>query len=130
MQLDSDWNEWQSEYARRIQAGHAGRHRPGGLSGIDAERLQDHRRDERRGNTLYIGAGPLLRRWAARRRITVRKRQAVWDDALGEMSGAPAFATTNTAQTDYIVSRICRPTLPASGDVCVAYLDVWQRDVT
>ena len=47
------------------------------------------------------------------------------------MSGAPAFATTNTAQTDFTQQPyLLNAALPAAGQVCVAYLDVWQRDVT
>jgi hypothetical protein len=47
------------------------------------------------------------------------------------MSGAPAFATVNTAQTDFTQQPyLPNATLPAAGQVCVAYLDVWQRDVT
>ena len=51
--------------------------------------------------------------------------------ALAEMSGAPAFAKVDTAQTDFTQQPyLPGAMLPAAGQVCVAYLDVWQRDVT
>ncbi|MGC2620728.1 MAG: DUF6519 domain-containing protein, partial [Acidobacteriaceae bacterium] len=130
VQLDSDWNEWQSEYARRLQAGTLDAIGQAVYPASTPNAFQITAGTNASGNTLYIGAG----RYYVDGLLAENhgpEGQAVWDDALGEMSGAPAFATTNTAQTDYMSQPyLPNPTLPASGDVCVAYLDVWQRDVT
>ncbi len=130
VQLDSDWNEWQSEYSRRIQAGTLDTIGQAVYPASTPNAFQITPGTNASGPTLLIGAG----RYYVDGLLAENhgpESEAVWDDALAEMSGAPAFATTNTAQTDYTQQPyLPNPPLPAAGDVCVAYLDVWQRDVT
>jgi Family of unknown function (DUF6519)/Malectin domain len=130
VQLDSDWNEWQSEYSRRIQAGTLDTIGPAVYPASTPNAFNITSGANASGNTLFIGAG----RYYVDGLLAENhgpESQAAWDDALAEMSGAPAFATTNTAQTDYTQQPyLPNPTLPAAGQICVAYLDVWQRDVT
>ena len=130
VQLDSDWNEWQSEYLRRIQAGTLDTIGQAVYPASTPNAFQITPGTNASGDTLFIGAG----RYYVDGLLAENhgpESEAAWDDALAEMSGAPAFATTNTAQTDYTQQPyLPNAKLPAAGDVCVAYLDVWQRDVT
>jgi len=130
VQLDSDWNEWQSEFLRRIQAGTLDTVGQAIFPASTPNAFKITAGTNASGNTLFIGAG----RYYVDGLLAENhgpESQALWDDALAEMSGAPAFATTNTAQTDYTQQpHLPNPTLPAAGQVCVAYLDVWQRDMT
>jgi Family of unknown function (DUF6519)/Malectin domain len=131
VQLDSDWNEWQTEYLRRIQAGTLDTIGQAAYPASTPNAFKITSGTNANGDTLFIGAG----RYYVDGLLAENhgpESEAAWDDALAEMSGAPAFATTNTAQTDYTQQpyRLPNPQLPAAGDVCVAYLDVWQRDVT
>jgi Family of unknown function (DUF6519)/Malectin domain len=130
VQLDSDWNEWQSEYSRRIQAGTLDTIGQAVYPASTPNAFKITSGTNASGNTLFIGAG----RYYVDGLLAENhgpESQAAWDDALAEMSGAPAFATTNTAQTDYTQQPyLPNPTLPVAGQTCVAYLDVWQRDVT
>ena len=131
VQLDSDWNEWQSEYLRRIQAGTLDTIGHAVYPASTPNAFKITAGTNANGDTLFIGAG----RYYVDGLLAENHgpdSKAAWDDALAEMSGAPAFATTNTAQTDYTQQPyLPNPAqLPAAGDVCVAYLDVWQRDVT
>jgi len=130
VQLDSDWNEWQSEYSRRIQAGTLDTIGQAVYPISTPNAFKITSGNNASGNTLFIGAG----RYYVDGLLAENHgpdSQAAWDDALAEMSGSPAFATTNTAQTDYTQQPyLPNPTLPATGQICVAYLDVWQRDVT
>jgi hypothetical protein len=130
VQLDSDWNEWQSEYLRRIQAGTLDTIGQAVYPASTPNAFQITSGTNANGSTLFIGAG----RYYVDGLLAENhgpESEAVWDDALAEMSGAPAFATTNTAQTDYTQQPyLPNAQLPAAGDVCVAYLDVWLRDVT
>jgi hypothetical protein len=129
VQLDSDWNEWQSEYRRRIQAGALDTIGQAVYPASTPNAFNITSGTNANGNTLLIGAG----RYYVDGLLAENhgpESEAAWDDALAEMSGAPAFAT-NTAQTDYTQQPyLPNPQLPADGDVCLAYLDVWQRDVT
>jgi hypothetical protein len=129
VQLDSDWNEWQSQYSRRIQAGTLDAIGQAVYPASTPNAFKITSGTNASGNTLYIGAG----RYYVDGLLAENhgpEAEAAWDDALAEMSGAPAFAT-NTAQTDYTQQPyLPNATLPAAGQVCVAYLDVWQRDVT
>ena len=130
VQLDSDWNEWQSEYSRRLQAGTLDTIGQAVYPASTPNAFKITAGTNSSGNTLFIGAG----RYYVDGLLAENhgpETEAAWDDSLAEMSGAPAFATTNTAQTDYTQQPyLPNPQLPASGDVYVAYLDVWQRDVT
>jgi hypothetical protein len=130
VQLDSDWNEWQSEYARRLQAGTLDTVGQAAYPASTPNAFKITSGTNASGNTLYIGAG----RYYVDGLLAENhgpESEAAWDDALAEMSGAPAFATTNTAQTDYTQQPyLPSPPLPVAGQVCVAYLDVWRRDLT
>ena len=130
VQLDSDWNEWQDEYSRRIQAGTLDTIGQAVYPASTPNAFKITAGTNASGNTLYIGAG----RYYVDGLLAENhgpETEAAWDDSLGEMSGAPAFATTGTAQTDYTQQPyLPNAQLPAAGSVCIAYLDVWQRDVT
>ena len=103
VQLDSDWNEWQSEYSRRIQAGTLDTIGQAVYPASTPNAFKITSGTNASGNTLFIGAG----RYYVDGLLAENhgpESQAVWDGALAEMSGAPAFATTNTAQIDFTQS--------------------------
>jgi hypothetical protein len=132
VQLDSDWNEWQREYSRRIQAGTLDTVGQAVYPASTPNAFLVTPGTDSSGNyTLTIGAG----RYYVDGLLAENhgpESQATWDPSLAEMSGAPAFSTT-TASTSY-TSQPYLPgaTLPTSADPgpYLAYLDVWQRDVT
>jgi len=132
VQLDSDWNEWQSEYSRRIQAGMLDTVGQAVYPASTPNAFQVTPGTDSSGNyTLTIGAG----RYYVDGLLAENhgpESQAMWDPSLAEMSGAPAFSTT-TASTSYTSQpHLPGATLPTSADPgpYLAYLDVWQRDVT
>ncbi|MGH9588456.1 MAG: DUF6519 domain-containing protein, partial [Acidobacteriaceae bacterium] len=130
VQLDSDWNEWQSEFARRIQAGTLdtlGRAvypstTPNAFKITPAT-------DSSGAPALFIGAGRFYVDGLLAENHGPQD-QSAWDTALAEMSGAPANAST-TASIDY-TQQPYRPgaKLPSGNGPFLAYLDVWERDIT
>lgn len=130
VQLDSDWNEWQSEFSRRIQAGTLDTM---GRAVYPASTPNAFRitagPGSNGGQTLTIGAG----RYYVDGLLAENhgpEAQSAWDPALAELSGAPAYSTT-TAATDYTQQPFLPgAVLPEGNGPFLAYLDVWQRDVT
>jgi hypothetical protein len=127
VQLDSDWNEWLSEFARRIQAGSLDIL---GLAGVPASTpygFKINAYQDAAGNHLTIGAGRMYVDG-----LLIENRgpvgQAQWDRSLAEWSGAPPGAAE--LDVDY-GSQPYLPgaTIPGNGPFLV-YLDVWQREVT
>jgi Family of unknown function (DUF6519) len=132
VQLDSDWNEWLEEFARRIQAGSMdtmGRAvvpatTPYGFKinvSVDASG-QRH---------LTIGAGRMYVDG-----LMVENHgpaaSALWDSALAELSGAPA-APPPVAEVDLDYAAqpyLPNATLPAGNGPFLVYLDVWKRPIT
>lgn len=130
VQLDSDWNEWQSEYSRRIQAGTLDTIGQAVYPASTPNAFKITTGTNSSGNnTLFIGAGRYYIDGVLAENHGPES-QAAWDSALAELSGAPAFSTT-TAETDYAQQpHLPNPALPVSGQIYLAYLDVWERDVT
>lgn len=130
VQLDSDWNEWQSEFARRIQAGTLD------IVGRAVYPASTPNAFKITPTTNASGA-PALSIGAGRFYVDGLlaenhgpKDQSTWDTALAELSGAPADSTT-TASTDYTQQPyLPGATLPTGNGPFLAYLDVWERDIT
>ena len=117
VQLDADWNEWVAQLARRLQAGTLDT-----FGGNVVPRITpDGFHIEAAGGTLTIGPG----------RIYVDGLLAenhggvpdAWDTSLAELNG--------TTPLDYTAQHYYPepPALPDGGPH-LAYVDVWQRDVT
>jgi hypothetical protein len=117
VQLDSDWNEWAAQLARRLQAGTLDT-----FGGNVVPRITPNGfKIEAAGGALSIGPG----------RIYVDGLLAEnhggtpdeWDPLLAELSGTTAI---DFASQPYYKNP---PDLPDGGPHLV-YIDVWQRDVT
>ena len=117
VQLDSDWNEWAAQLARRLQAGTLDT-----FGGNVVPRITpDGFKIEAAGGALSIGPG----------RIYVDGILAenhgntpdAWDPQLAELSGTTAL---DFASQPYYLNP---PDLPDGGPHLV-YVDVWQRDVS
>jgi hypothetical protein len=129
VQLDSDWNEWQSEYSRRIQAGTLDTLGRAVYPSSTPNAFQITASTNANGtNTLTIGAG----RYYVDGLLVENhgpKTDSTWDTALAELSGAPCDVDT-TVTTDFTQQPYYPgATIPGNGPY-LAYLDVWQRDVT
>jgi len=130
VQLDSDWNEWQSEFSRRIQAGTLDTVGRAVFSASTPNAFKITAGTDASGNsTLTIGAG----RYYVDGLLAENhgpEAQAAWDSALAELSGAPAYSTTTAATNFAQQPFLPGAALPAGNGPFLAYLDVWQRDVT
>lgn len=130
VQLDSDWNEWQSEFSRRIQAGTVDTLGQAVYPATTPNAFKISLSTDSSGvNHISIGAG----RYYVDGLLAENhgpESQAAWDTALAEMSGSPIDSVT-TASTDYTQQPyLPGATLPAGNGPFLAYLDVWQRDIT
>lgn len=117
VQLDSDWNEWVAQLARRLQAGTLDT-----LGGSVVPRITpDGFRIEANGGELTIGPG----------RIYVDGLLAenhggtpdAWDPLLSELRGTTPL--DYASQTYYF-----DPSGLPEGGPHLVYVDVWQRDLT
>src|SRR5262245_16220863 len=118
VQLDSDWNDWVAELARRIQAGSLDTVGPA----VVPRETSDGFLIEAAGGALTIGAG----------RMYV-------DGLLVENHGAPPAdewnrrltELTSTNPVDYTAQPYLPnpPALPESAGPHLVYLDVWQREI-
>ena len=117
VQLDSDWNEWSAELARRIQAGTYDTF----TGNVVPRTTPDGFRISADSGNLSIGPG----------RIYVDGLVAenhggkpdTWTPQLSELTGTAAI---DYGQQPYYPNA---PELPEGGPHLV-YLDVWQRDIT
>lgn len=130
VQLDSDWNEWQSEFSRRTQAGTLDTVGQAVYPASTPNAFKITAATDANGApTLTIGAG----RYYVDGLLAENhgpESQQTWDPSLAELSGAPAFSNTS-ASTDYAQQPYFpNPPLPDGDGPFLAYLDVWQRDVT
>jgi hypothetical protein len=134
VQLDSDWNEWLAEFARRIQAGTLDIL---GLGGVPLTTPYGFKInayiDSSNAPHITIGVGRIYVDGLLAENHGVRSL-AQWDPALAEWSGAPQIPGVTEVDIDYS----SQPYLPGAaitlaqvtGKQLLVYLDVWQRDVT
>ena len=126
VQLDSDWNEWLAEFARRIQAGTLDIL---GLAGVPSTTPYGFKiKAYPSGQQITIGTGRIYVDG-----LMVENHGSIggaqWDSALAEWSGAPPGAAESDVP-DYINQPyLPGATVPGNGPFLV-YLDVWQREVT
>ena len=129
VQLDSDWNEWQAEYARRVQAGTVDIIGQAVYPATTPEAFLITATNDANGNHLTIGAG----RYYVDGLLAENhgpEADVQWDPALAELSGAPLYSTSASA-TDFTQQPyLPGATVPTTNGPFLAYLDVWQRDVT
>jgi Family of unknown function (DUF6519)/Abnormal spindle-like microcephaly-assoc'd, ASPM-SPD-2-Hydin len=130
VQLDSDWNEWQAEFARRIQAGSLDII---GRSGVPsttpfAFQISQPSKDSSGAWHVTIGVGRIyVDGLLAQNHGSTGLVQ--WDSALAEWVGAPQTPTDYTSQP-YLPEPVALPTPPTGPTLILVYLDVWQRDVS
>lgn len=141
VQLDSDWNEFLAELARRIQAGTMD---IVGLAGVPSTTPYAFRINASVDTTqtpnvphVTIGAGRIYVDGLLAENhgpATATPCPLVWDPSLAEMSAAPQIPGVAEVATDYAQ----QPHLPiapltlaqVTGKQYLFYLDVWQREVT
>jgi hypothetical protein len=147
VQLDSDWNEWLAEIARRIQAGTLDIL---GLAGVPSTTPFGFKVNAFVSGTtphVTIGAGriymdgllvenhgplpappwnPVNSEWSEPPQAPI-----AWDPALGEWSGAPQIPGVTEADVDYTQQPyLPGALLPSGNGPFLVYLDVWQREVS
>lgn len=131
VQLDSDWNEWLAEFARRIQAGTLDIL---GLTGVPSTTPYAFKINAFLNTTskhqVTIGAGRIyVDGLLAENHGLVGSAQ--WDPALAEWSGSPQTSDASEMDIDYTDQPyLLGATLPPGNGPFLVYLDVWQRDVT
>lgn len=130
VQLDSDWNEWQSEFARRIQAGTLDVLGPSGYPiNVTPYAFQISSSTGSAGNQISIGAGRYYVDGLLAENHGAESTEA-WDPAMAELSNAPYKQPFPDNTIDYM-QQPYYPNPPAVGaGPYLVYLDVWQRDVT
>jgi len=131
VQLDSDWNEWLAEFARRIQAGTLDIL---GLAGVPSTTPFGFKinafQDTSGTPHVTIGAGRIyVDGILAENHGSVALAQ--WDPALAEWSGSPQTPDASEIDIDYSNQPyLPGAALPTGKGPFLVYLDVWQRDVT
>jgi hypothetical protein len=130
-QLDSDWNEWLAELARRIQAGTLDTIGRAGYPAITPHAFEIKISQDQSGtNHLTIGAGRMYVDGLLAENHGPSS-SAQWDPSLAEMSGAPQIQPPVEVDVDYTKQRyLPGAALPAGTGPFLAYLDVWRRAVT
>ncbi len=130
VQLDSDWNEWLAEFARRIQAGTLDIL---GVSGVPSTTPFGFRITATNAPSIAIGAGRIyVDGILAENHGPMSSPSPQWDPALAEWSQAPQILGVAEVDLDYATQQPYYPSPPpitGSGPFLV-YLDVWQRDIT
>jgi len=136
VQLDSDWNEWQSELARRIQAGTFDTVGHAVYPTTTPAAFQITTTTGSGGTGVLIGCGRMYVDGLLAENHGHHKN-AQWDPALAELSGAPWPPTqpppppsaTNTV--DFLDQPyLPGAALPTAAGSYLFYLDVWTRPVT
>jgi hypothetical protein len=134
VQLDSDWNEWLAEFARRIQAGTLDILGQDGVPSTTPYGFKINAYVDTSSNPhITIGAGRIYVDGLLAENHGIRS-SAQWDPALAEWSGAPQIPGVTEIDVDYTQ----QPYLPGvpltsaqvTGQQFLVYLDVWQREVT
>jgi hypothetical protein len=128
VQLDSDWNEWLAEFARRMQAGTLDLI---GVSGVPSTTPSGFRITATGAPSIAIGPGRIYVDGLLAENHGV-SNPPQWDPALAEWSGVPQTAGLAETDSDYATQQPYYPSPPAiSGNgPFLVYLDVWQRDIT
>lgn len=131
VQLDSDWNEWQAEFARRVQAGTLDTIGRAVYPATTPYAFQIGASIDAEGNNhIAIGAG----RYYVDGLLAENHGPAAsaqWDPALAEMSGAPQIPGAAEVTVDYTDQPYFpQAALPTGNGSFLAYLDVWRRAVT
>lgn len=139
VQLDSEWNEWLAELARRIQAG---TYDTLGQAVYPAT-TPDAFKIALAGNSITIGVGrmyvdgllvenhgltaPAFQGWVPTSTTNPGGTNATWDPALAEL-----FINTpvDYASQPYYPNVSVVAPFPTSGGPYLIYLDVWQRELT
>jgi uncharacterized protein DUF6519 len=130
VQLDSDWNEWLAEFNRRIQAGTLDILGSAVYPATTPYAFQITATTSGGTNQLTIGPGRMYVDGLLAENHG-DPAAAVWDPALGELSGSPqpppgtAIGAVDYTKQPYLPGA----TIPAGGPF-LAYLDVWVRPVT
>ena len=130
VQLDSDWNEWQAEFTRRLQAGTLDTIGPAAYPANITPNAFQITASGSSGNQITIGAGRYyVDGFLAENHGT--ESAAAWDPALAELSGAPFIQPFSDVTVNY-TGQPYYPNAPAIKDngPYLVYLDVWQREVT
>jgi hypothetical protein len=130
VQLDSDWNEWLAEMARRTQAGTLDIMGPAAYPiNITPNAFQISASTGSGGNQITIGTGRYYVDGLLAENHGPRSA-SVWDPALDELSGAPRVSPV----PDVVVNYLDQPHYPSPPPIgngpYLAYLDVWRREVT
>ena len=131
VQTDADWNEWLTEFARRIQAGTMDTIGRAVYPATTPNAFKINAFTDATGQHLTIGAGRMYVDG-----LMVENHgptPGTWDPALAELSGAPQPPPPSAAAMylDYTAQPYLRlATLPTTGGPFLAYLDVWKRAVT
>lgn len=134
VQLDSDWNEWLAELARRIQAGTMDTLGRAVYPATTPHAFKITASHDSTGNHIAIGVGRMYVDGLLAENHGP-PAAAQWDPALDEMSGAPQITTVFELLIPVTVDYTQQPylpgaTLPAGNGPFLAYLDVWRRPVT
>jgi hypothetical protein len=128
VQLDSDWNEWLGQFARRMQAGTLDILGLAGVPSTTPFGFKINAYQAAVGNPhITIGTGRMYVDG-----LLVENHGSIaiaqWDPTLAEWSGAPPGASeidVDFTNQPYLPGAI----IPGNGPFLV-YLDVWQREVT
>jgi Family of unknown function (DUF6519) len=133
VQLDSDWNESQAEFARRVQAASLDIIGWSGVPPTNPFAFQISQPSQDASGTwhLTIGVGRIyVDGLLAQNHGSTGLVQ--WDSALAEWIGAPQAPIDYTSQP-YLPAPAALPPTPATPPttptLILVYLDVWQRDV-
>jgi len=132
VQLDSDWNEWLAELARRTQAGTLDILGRAVYPATTPFAFQITATTDGSGtNHVSIGPGRMYVDGLLAENHGP-SGSAQWDPALAELSGSsqpPGSSPTGT--TDYTAQpNLPNAVLPAGNGPFLAYLDVWTRPIT
>ncbi len=137
LQLDSDWNEWLAELARRIQAGTLDTLGRAVYPATTPFAFQITVTTDLSGaNHVNIGPGRMYVDGLLAENHGAQS-SAQWDPALAELSGSPQPPGTSPTGTIDYEAQPYYPNAPAIGQGALAgngpflaYLDVWKRPIT
>ncbi len=131
VQLDADWNEWLSEFARRMQAGTLDILGRAVYPSTTPYAFQITASSSGGTNLLTIGPGRMYVDGLLAENHG-DPTTAVWDPALAETSNTPQPPpATETGAISYTAQPYMPPgtSLPGGNGPFLAYLDVWVRPV-